>query len=247
MHWSVGGYIYWSALWPHYNSNCFNWFMTSCNTLTFTLPCRPCHKCNHVPKNHIWIVSWNWVIVWKSSFSSISVLLSVRKQKNVCCCFFLLFFFCFFFLFVFWVLILLWSIFIWRRKLYWKNVNRKVQGVPQSQTVANPRYQEKEKKDKNKQTNAREAHRPALSSPSEVITMLKGMKKHENKEQGKTLKHEAPRSINHKATQNKKKILKQCIQYNLCFDNIHPVSFSIHPCLKPISMVWINHRNQLWR
>ena len=32
--------------------------------------------------------------------------------------------------------------------------------------------------------------------------MLKGMKKHEDKEQGKT-KHEAPRNINHKATQNK--------------------------------------------
>ena len=40
--------------------------------------------------------------------------------------------------------------------------------------------------------------------PREVITMLKGMKKHENKEHGKTLKHEAPRSINHKATKNKK-------------------------------------------
>ena len=33
--------------------------------------------------------------------------------------------------------------------------------------------------------------------------MLKGLKKYEDKEQGKT-KHEAPRSINHKATQNKK-------------------------------------------
>ena len=33
--------------------------------------------------------------------------------------------------------------------------------------------------------------------------MLKEMKKHEDKEQGKTLKHETPRSINHKATQNK--------------------------------------------
>ena len=32
--------------------------------------------------------------------------------------------------------------------------------------------------------------------------MLKGMTKHEDKEQGKTLKHEAPLSINHKATQN---------------------------------------------
>ena len=36
-----------------------------------------------------------------------------------------------------------------------------------------------------------------------MITMLIGMKKHEDKEHGKTLKHEAPRSINHKATQNK--------------------------------------------
>ena len=33
--------------------------------------------------------------------------------------------------------------------------------------------------------------------------MLKGMTKHEDKEHGKTLKHEAPRSINHKAIQNK--------------------------------------------
>ena len=33
--------------------------------------------------------------------------------------------------------------------------------------------------------------------------MLKRMKNHEDKEQGRTLKHEAPRSINHKATQNK--------------------------------------------
>ena len=32
--------------------------------------------------------------------------------------------------------------------------------------------------------------------------MLKGLKKHEDKEQGKT-KHEAPRSINNKTTQNK--------------------------------------------
>ena len=32
---------------------------------------------------------------------------------------------------------------------------------------------------------------------------LKRTKKHEDKEQGKTLIHEAPRSINHNATQNK--------------------------------------------
>ena len=57
-------------------------------------------------------------------------------------------------------------------------VNRKVQGMPQSQTAANPRHQEEEKKDKNihaqnKQTNVRETQRPAPSSPSEVIRMLK--------------------------------------------------------------------------
>ena len=50
---------------------------------------------------------------------------------------------------------------------------------------------------------SQEAQRPATSSPSEVTTMLKGMKKHEDKEQGKTLKLEAPRSIKHKVTQNK--------------------------------------------
>ena len=89
-----------------------------------------------------------------------------------------------------------------------KKVNRNVEGVPQSQTAANPRHQKEEKNDKNqhvqnKQTNAREAHRLAPSTPSEVITMLKRTKKHKDKEHGNTLKHEAPRSINHKATQNK--------------------------------------------
>ena len=79
----------------------------------------------------------------------------------------------------------------------YRKVNRKVQGVPQSQTAVNPRHQEEEKNDKNeyvqnKQTNAREAHRPAPSSPSEVITILKRMKKHEDKDHGNTLKHEAP-------------------------------------------------------
>ena len=33
--------------------------------------------------------------------------------------------------------------------------------------------------------------------------MLKGMKEHEDKEHGKTFKHEASCSINHKATWNK--------------------------------------------
>ena len=45
-----------------------------------------------------------------------------------------------------------------------------------------------------------------LSFPSEEITMLKGKMKHEDKEHEKTLKHEAARSINHKATQNNNNI-----------------------------------------
>ena len=52
-----------------------------------------------------------------------------------------------------------------------------------------------------------EKHRQARSSPSEVITMLKEMTKHEDKEHGKTLNHEASRSINHKAPQNKDNIV----------------------------------------
>ena len=59
--------------------------------------------------------------------------------------------------------------------------------MPQSQTAANPRHQEEEKKDKNihaqnKQTNIREVQRPAPSSPSEEIRMLE-KKKNKN---GKT-------------------------------------------------------------
>ena len=49
---------------------------------------------------------------------------------------------------------------------------------------------------------ARKAHRPAPSSPNEVITMLKWMKIHEDKELGKALKNKAPLSINHKDMQN---------------------------------------------
>ena len=41
------------------------------------------------------------------------------------------------------------------------------------------------------------------SSPSEEITMLKGMKKQEDKEHRKTFKHDVPHSINYKATQHK--------------------------------------------
>ena len=55
-----------------------------------------------------------------------------------------------------------------------------------------PRHHQEEKNDKNthvqnKQTNAREAHRPAPPFTSEVIILLKRMNKQEVKEHGKTL------------------------------------------------------------
>ena len=65
--------------------------------------------------------------------------------------------------------------------------------MPQTETAANPRHQEEEKKDKNKhaenkQTNVREAQRPAPSSPSEGIRML-NKRRNEELEYEKTLKH----------------------------------------------------------
>ena len=79
---------------------------------------------------------------------------------------------------------------------YQNKVNRKVQGMPQSQTAAKSRHQEEEKKDKNihapnKQTNVRKAQRPTPSSPSEVIRMLKQTEKrgHRAGEDFKTLSY----------------------------------------------------------
>ena len=61
-----------------------------------------------------------------------------------------------------------------------KTGKRKGQGVPQSQTAALPRHQEEEETDKSKQAqieqNVRKALRLALSTLSEVIAMLKGLK-----------------------------------------------------------------------
>ena len=72
---------------------------------------------------------------------------------------------------------------------YCKKVNRKVQEEPQADVAANPWHQEKEKKG-HKLTCAQLTYkctiRPKTSSPSNVIKMLKGQKKHIDKEQGKT-------------------------------------------------------------
>ena len=65
-----------------------------------------------------------------------------------------------------------------------KKGKRKVQVVPQSQAAALPRHQNQTVANR---TNARKTLRLALSSPSEVIAMLKGLEKHKNKiTQGKT-------------------------------------------------------------
>ena len=55
-----------------------------------------------------------------------------------------------------------------------KKGKRKVQGAPQSQAAVLPRHQEEEETRAN-HTNVQKTLRLALSSPSEVITMLKGL------------------------------------------------------------------------
>ena len=64
-----------------------------------------------------------------------------------------------------------------------KKGKRKVQRMPQSEIAALPRHQEEEENRQNQtstnQTNVRKALRLVLSSPSEVITMLKGPKTQE--------------------------------------------------------------------
>ena len=69
---------------------------------------------------------------------------------------------------------------------------RKVQGVLQSQHIAGPRNQTEEKKTKKKRqrtqdthTNAREAYRPPLSFPNEVIIMPNRSEKKTKKKQKK--------------------------------------------------------------
>ena len=88
-----------------------------------------------------------------------------------------------------------------------EKVDRRFKGMPQTQTAANSRHQEEEKKDKNihaqnKQTNVREAQRPAPSSPSEVIRMLK-----------------QPEKRGHRAREDFKTL---CLDYKETFDNSLP-------------------------
>ena len=56
-----------------------------------------------------------------------------------------------------------------------KKGKKKVQGVPQSQAAAHPRFQEEEETDKPNKRKSNKALRLALYSPSEVIARLKGL------------------------------------------------------------------------
>ena len=70
----------------------------------------------------------------------------------------------------------------YKKERYWNKPEkgkRKVQGEPQSQTAALPRHQEEEETDTTKQTQIKQTTKNtqiSLSSPSEVIVMLKGLK-----------------------------------------------------------------------
>ena len=88
-----------------------------------------------------------------------------------------------------------------------KRGKRKVKGVPHSNATCLPLHQEKAEIDKNQtranQTNVRKSLRLALSFLSDVITMLKGLKKRKNKITQGNASNKSPRRINHKATKSK--------------------------------------------
>ena len=63
-------------------------------------------------------------------------------------------------------------------------------------------------------------HKNQLALPqSKVIKSLKGQKKHIDKEQGKT-KHEAPRSVNYRATLNKNNIGTTALERSVVYTTV---------------------------
>ena len=92
----------------------------------------------------------------------------------------------------------------------YKKLNRKVQEEPQTEAAANPRHQKEEKKWL-RLTCAQQRNKCTISTktsfpfPKQGDQNAKRTEKHIDKEQGKT-KHEAPRSVNYRATQNKNNI-----------------------------------------
>ena len=88
----------------------------------------------------------------------------------------------------------------------------------------------KNKHVQNKQTNAREAHRPAPSFISEAITILKGMTKHEDKEHRKTLKQEVAFHQDKKKQQQKKNSYIICGTHVYCMTSL--LFSDVTPCPK---------------
>ena len=85
---------------------------------------------------------------------------------------------------------------------YRDNYNHKLQPTPDTK-----RKRKRQTLTRAKQTNKRTRSTWTSSVfPKRGDHNAKRMKKHEDKEHGKTLKHEAPCSINHKATQNNNNI-----------------------------------------
>ena len=60
------------------------------------------------------------------------------------------------------------------RNRLWKQVKRKIQGVPQSQVAANPRHQEEEERDINQHAQNKQTHEK--HTYQQEIAILKGLK-----------------------------------------------------------------------
>ena len=81
-------------------------------------------------------------------------------------------------------------------------LNRKVQEVPQSQTGASPNTKRKRKITKTSTHKTNKCTRSTQTS-SLLLKQDDHNAKRDDETRGQTLKHQVPRSINHKATQNK--------------------------------------------
>ena len=81
-----------------------------------------------------------------------------------------------------------WDLYLDRKNIS-KKVNRKVQGMPQSQTAANPRHKEEEKKDKNIHAQNKqmyEKHKDSSLFPKRGDQNAKNKRRNEDKEHEKT-------------------------------------------------------------
>ena len=84
-----------------------------------------------------------------------------------------------------------------------KKGKRKVQGAPQSQAAVLPRHQEEEETRANQTNVQKKTLRLALSSPSEVIAMLKGLKNKIKKKKKENKKKQNKKKTTKKKHKNK--------------------------------------------